>query len=389
MHKLSRVEAQRVLGVLGETCDRLGRLSVVPARGSADVFRALESSKCLGVVSALESQLQLEEALCVERERYPNKESGSGLEKRVRANTRALCRALLEDAEAVSVLSQSHAFGEEKQGEAEPEEQGSSAPSWSLEGLQRVLVELESIVLTMLTTTVEDEHGQKVLCQTILAREREAEENRQALEHQLAIARRNRRRMVSELDALVSKLRGELRASQACFADEEAALAREIKGSTERLVGTHRVTLERLAAEESKLEERRAHFANEVEAEELLLAKKKSKYEAEVNALVTKYDADMSAKQGEIDALQTQYEADKRRLRQLEEHFSALDDESARVAAEESQWRAYLQTRSAEDNKLDNAALKLQQLWRGYMVRKELKQAKEGGKKGGKKSAKK
>jgi hypothetical protein len=27
----------------------------------------------------------------------------------------------------------------------------------------------------MLTTTVEDEHGQKVLCQTILAREREAE----------------------------------------------------------------------------------------------------------------------------------------------------------------------------------------------------------------------
>jgi hypothetical protein len=388
MHKLSHVEAQRVLGVLGETCDRLGRLSVVPLRGSADVLRALESSKCMGVLSALESQLQLEEALSVERERYPNKESGSGLEKRVRANTRALCRALGDDAEAVSVLSQ--VMAEEKQSDPEPEESGVGVCS-SLEGLQGLLVELESVVLTMLTTTVEDEHSQKVLCQTILAREREAEENRQALEHQLAIARRNRRRMVSELDAQVSKLRGELRTSQACFADEEAALEREIKSSTERLVGSHRVAVDRLAAEESKLEERRAQFATEVEAEELLLAKKKSKYEAEVNALVAKYDADMSSKQAEIDELQQQYEADKRRLRQLEEHFSAVDDENARVAAEEEQWRAYLSSRSAEDNRLDNAALMLQKLYRGFRARKELKQQgnKGGGKAGAKKSAKK
>ena len=55
MHKLTNVEAQRVMTVLSETLDRLNALSVVPTQRDDEMVEQLQDEGCGAVVSSLDA----------------------------------------------------------------------------------------------------------------------------------------------------------------------------------------------------------------------------------------------------------------------------------------------------------------------------------------------
>mmetsp|Transcript_19837 Transcript_19837/g.50114 ORF Transcript_19837/g.50114 Transcript_19837/m.50114 type:complete len:398 (+) Transcript_19837:210-1403(+) len=381
MHKLSHVEAQRVIGVLGETLERLSCLASVPRRPNSQLFLALEEARAGQVIAQLETLYQLEEAMAVEHEKASHKDTASVLEKKHRVNTRALCRALREDSQAVRVLKQFEAIGvhesvhEQKDDEAKLDESGlidedALAPA-VLNDLHESLGGLQDVVFRALTTTVEDEAAQKQLYQTVSTREKEAEEDRQTLEHQLAMSRRNRRRVITELDAKLSKLRSELRDIKQTSASEESALTVQKQERSSAIETNHSGRMNGLVANESKLLEEMAAMQDEMEQAEQQMQKKKNKFEGEVNTLVSRYDQDMLEKQRAIDELRDTYEAEKKRLGELEEFFAKVDQENERIAKEEEEWSKYLEEKHKEERIYDDGAAALQKLYRGWKGRVE------------------
>ena len=55
MHKLTNVEAQRVMTVLSETLDRLNALSVVSTQRDDEMVEQLQDEGCGAVVSSLDA----------------------------------------------------------------------------------------------------------------------------------------------------------------------------------------------------------------------------------------------------------------------------------------------------------------------------------------------
>ncbi|GBG30592.1 IQ domain-containing protein D [Hondaea fermentalgiana] len=433
MEKLSHVEAQRVIGVLGDTLEQLACLAQVPEHASSNVFQALEARDRREVASCLESQFQYEEALVVAQEQCRSVDTLNQIEKKLRTNTRALCRALRDDAVARQTLEDivaygeskladdediddapstvngsntaraSHLGGENKSGKGpsgnrvevssdEEKEQGEfeeGAAFAPKEVTSEVLADwlggLRNVVFKALTTTVEEEHAEKELLQSVSSRKHEAEEDRSTLESELAIARRNRNRMVSELDAHVRKLETELREIKHAADEEEAQLELEISTKRKALDDEHAQICETLRTEEKKLNEELAKLTTEMEEKETSLGKKKNKAQAEVNGQIDRFDTDLGAKRDELERLRAQFDAESAKLDKLEDHFARVDAENARIAEEEAKWAEYMYEQTAQERARDHGAASVQKLFRGYVARAEVQNLQKKGKKGGKK----
>lgn len=85
MHKLSSVEAQRVVGVLDNTVQNLQVIHVIPQLYQAHIHEALEEKQCDAAIACLEKQIQLENE-CTQR--------GFQSKGELHSNTRNLCRLL-------------------------------------------------------------------------------------------------------------------------------------------------------------------------------------------------------------------------------------------------------------------------------------------------------
>lgn len=405
MQKLSHVEAQRVIGVLGETLDRLSCMSCVPERPVEDA--SLLDGVSASVRSVLQCQFQLEEALMVEKEKRNNKDAAAHIERRLRANTRALCRALRDNPAAAASLrrlsSRTAGFGpaDDETGEwkdgnadsdpnpdadanadADADVSGARARTRARGGVESTLAGLRDVVYRSLTTTVEDEATQKLQLESVRSREEEAEEDRKTLDIQLNIARRDRTRMVGELDSKVSKLGAELRDVRRTAEQEDELLESEMLRETTRLDEEHAKMCTQFSEEVGKASEELATRAAEMEAAELQLMKKQNKAEAELNGQVDKYDTDLLAKQRQLDDMRALHERESTRLAELEDHFVRVDAEIARIAKEEEEWARFVEEQATDEHAQHNGAAALQALFRGIQGRIAFEaHAKKSGKK--------
>ncbi|KAJ3343783.1 hypothetical protein HDU93_006700 [Gonapodya sp. JEL0774] len=123
---------------------------------------------------------------------------------------------------------------------------------------------------------------------------------------------------------------------------------------------------------------------------ELLLRKRNLKTQSEVENWIHKYDQDMGERQVELDDLAGQHGEERVQLDELREKHSAMSKEWERIQVEKKKAE---ERKKEEDRQLAvkvTAATKIQAIWRGFCVRRDIrkKKSKSGGK-SGKKSAKK
>ncbi|ORZ38930.1 hypothetical protein BCR44DRAFT_1428087, partial [Catenaria anguillulae PL171] len=104
--------------------------------------------------------------------------------------------------------------------------------------------------------------------------------------------------------------------------------------------------------------------------EELNLRKRRFKVESEVDAWISKYDQDMEEKQAELDDLSAIYAEEKAQLDDLQSKYDELNKEYQKIM-DERRWH-------------EVCAMKIQALWRGYKVRKEMREANDKKRKGSK-----
>lgn len=172
MHKLTNVEAQRVMAVLGETLDRLDYLSYVTTDVDHGLVEQLEEEGCSDVANILQRQWQNEEA---------NAMSNGTNTNEICANTRALCRALRTNPVAVETVYRS----------------SKQHRSSSFLACVKALKELTDVTLRKMSTTVEDASSQTNLLHDVTEREKGAEEDRATLQAQLNMERKEKERDIA------------------------------------------------------------------------------------------------------------------------------------------------------------------------------------------------
>lgn len=199
MHKLTNMEAQRVITVLEDTLDRLTFLSYVPGSPDMELLDSLVHAGAGPLRGSLQSQWQLEEGHQVMLGRSKDGHGhghafhGHGLTKSSSENashgevvdqlhqaTRTLCRNLRKNPVAVEVLYSNHT------------QQRSSHFLSCLSNLS----DLTAVMFRKLSTTVEEEITNKNLLQDLTDRERTAEDERDALQQTLEMQRGERDREV-------------------------------------------------------------------------------------------------------------------------------------------------------------------------------------------------
>ena len=107
--------------------------------------------------------------------------------------------------------------------------------------------------------------------------------------------------------------------------------------------------------------------------EEAALRKKKFKIETEVENWIHKYDQELEEKQNELEETAAIYKEEKGQLEELESKFGELSKEYDRIQEEKRQEAEMLRKVQEMFAKQSKAATKIQALWRGRMVRSDIK----------------
>ena len=386
MHKLTNMEAQRVITVLEDTLDRLTFLSYVPSSPDDDLLESLSLSGVVPPVrGSLQSQWQLEEGHQVMLGRSkegmflgkPGGESASlEVVDQLHQATRTLCRNLRKSPVAVEVLYSNHT------------QQRSPHFLSFLSNLE----DLTKVMFRKLSTTVEEEITNKNLLQDLTDRERTAEDERDALQQTLEMQRGERDREVAVLDQTLTKLRAELQDITQSNQMEMQSIKQKMKENIEKADNEH---LQRSKRLQDKLDQMTTDLANSSathDEAEKALRKKKERLEADLSSLVLKYDSDMAEKLKQIQELEKQKKDETEQLITLEEHFRKIDANSAKQTDEEEILRKFKKRIQDATSYCDSKAMKIQALTRGVQCRGEVakmlsKKGKKGG--GGKKGKKK
>lgn len=196
MQKLTNVESQRMMAVMGDLLNRLNYLTYVPLDPQAELLAALRSGRCLNSAELLREHCRWEQLYLQAADALDSRAEDIG--DQVRVTTRALCRDLRDSPVAVETLFHC----------------GTSAydRSEELQALVRALSELTDLTRAQLDRTLEDAKSKKELMGVAESRLRQAEDERAAIRDKLAEMRRVKEEELALLDAQVQKLRNELHA---------------------------------------------------------------------------------------------------------------------------------------------------------------------------------
>jgi len=377
MHKLTNMEAQRVITVLEDTLDRLTFLSYVPSSPDIDLMESLAHAGVVPPVrGSLQSQWQLEEGHQVMLGRSkehaflgkPSSETASSeVVDQLHQATRTLCRNLRKSPVAVEVLYSNHT------------QQRSSHFLSFLSNLE----DLTKVMFRKLSTTVEEEITNKNLLQDLTDRERTAEDERDALQQTLEMQRGERDREGAVLDQMSTKLRAELQDITQSYQMEKQSIALKMKEALERAQNEHDQRSKRLQDKLDQMTTDLTRDSDEHREVEAALRKKKERSEADLTSTVLKYDQDMAEKLKAIEEIEQQKKEEMEQLQQLEEHFRKIDANNAKQADEEETLRKFKKRINDAASFLDTKAMKIQAHIRGVQCRvavaKEMNKKKKGG----------
>eukprot|EP00753_Platysulcus_tardus_P002754 PLAT11866.1.p1 GENE.PLAT11866.1~~PLAT11866.1.p1 ORF type:complete len:456 (-),score=243.25 PLAT11866.1:129-1496(-) len=444
MNKLTHGEAMRIIAVLDESLGQLQLLSYLPVgeepgdRFGDDI--SAESGRLLSQQARLEARLaellaREDDVLLAVKD---GAEGGEAVEEcmlRVRENTKQLYRALKEDAVLVATIMGLDGRAEEA-GSGAPSAGGDSVtgaaasggstaaaasspagvPSSAAEAaaagssggddesalpasslfprsdgcleLLRRLRQLRKMMVTRLSTTVEQEQSQTEFTNDLRARIKQAELDRIKLQEELRKERLEKERDLTIHNDIISKLKAELHDIKQTSEVEAATLERETKekGSADR--SEHVAEYDRLEERLGKTDESVETLVKaDADAEELLRNRTR-KAELGVTSWISKYDEFMLARAETMAEVESAYAHEKRRLAELEEHFRRIDRDLAIEAEEEAAIAAIAAKKRAEEMRLHAAASTIQTAWRGFVARRKVKEMKKRGSRKKKKKGK-
>ena len=191
MNTLTGIEAERVNQILLHATERLQILSFVPRSWDEQVLMEINNES---VENALRKQWMTEEQVVAISDGF-NENGGKdfSITKQAHKAARATCRNIVAHKSSMKVLS--------RRPESQPEEFNSFI---------RYLNDLRSIILSRMTTTVEDEAAHRTMLHDLTERERHLEESRDTLQKKLDEVIEERNKVTITLDTQLRKLQNEI-----------------------------------------------------------------------------------------------------------------------------------------------------------------------------------
>ncbi|KAJ3361425.1 hypothetical protein GGF32_007349 [Allomyces javanicus] len=258
-----------------------------------------------------------------------------------------------------------------------------------LDLFKQLLVSTKWLTLEKLTRSAHDEECKKLELAKVVEREKKARAEVENVKILLDKAKRERVTEISAKNEVIRKLKDELKDIKQSAEDVARKLEQRTKAKEE---GEHTQFSERELVLQTEIKALQAQLATQLavhKEEELALRKRKFKVESEVDAWIQKYDQDMDEKQSELDDITAIYTEEKAQLDDLQQRYEELERESKRLQDERQRMEAIRAMQEAERQRKARCATLIQAAWRGFCVRKALKEQKEKKKKGGKSGKKK
>lgn len=188
MNTLTGIEAERVNQILCHGIDRLNVLSSLPASWDDDLLDAIDHDI---VHTSIQKLWTFEKNLSAFEDEM---HSGGDFEivKRTHKAIRNVCRSIQSDKD---ILFQILTADKKSKG---------------IEGFIKCLNDLRNIVLSRMTTTVEDEAAHRAMLHELTERERQYEESRDALQKKLNEVIEEKEKVTASLDQTLRKLQSEI-----------------------------------------------------------------------------------------------------------------------------------------------------------------------------------
>jgi len=383
LHKLTNVEAQRIMAILEETCSKLELLSHVPPLElpdedqlrdelGPDVLQVLQEQTMLEQQYELVSTPQHDAAAYDSNQALPDFET---LDDELRHSTRVVCRMVRE---APVIVERLQDIGG-----------GDTLISNPMGKFLGTFTELKAQTFQKLSTSVEEEKSKEDWFLEISAREEKASQTLRQLQKEIKSEKAERERQVSARNETIQKLREELEEIKTGTINEIKALEADTKAQEEADKATFQSREAQLKDELAKLTAELIQRKEDDRESEDVQRKKKVKYELEVDSWITKFDQDMTEKDTEITERRAIYEEEKKELARLEDYFNKLMLEREAQLAEERKKAEELARVQAQHATLNKAATMMQKMWRGRIARRELEKKKGKGKGKGKGKKKK
>eukprot|EP00976_Prorocentrum_cordatum_P016790 337800-Prorocentrum_minimum.AAC.2 len=354
------VEAARVMTVLEETLADLRRISLLTS-GSLESVQEIEEVVGPDLTSLLlqhrnaATKVQMEGHDCLQ------------------PTTLSFCRMLKKNPPLEAQLEQ--LFSDERsQGTME---------------LIAILTAVKDRTYRRLTTTMEEENSERDHFEEVCRREERAGKERQTLEQQLHIERRERSKQINHVLDLEARARNERKTITTTSVDQSKDLEDRSKKTMKLDLDSFSERETFLKAEVEKLKLERDTVVKENREEELMLRSKRNKKTTEVEELLKVYDEEMSTKETAYQEEKRKYEELKENLARCEREFGELQEQAkeAREAMEKS--KEEKERKAEREKKQREAAVVIQRAWRSHKAAtsgkkdegKKGKKEKKGGKK--------
>eukprot|EP00750_Incisomonas_marina_P032068 INCI8808.1.p1 GENE.INCI8808.1~~INCI8808.1.p1 ORF type:complete len:364 (+),score=112.34 INCI8808.1:104-1195(+) len=363
MHKLTLVEAERVMAVLQDTEDRLRLTRLIPSDAAYD----------LADRAAAEGFTEAAHAF-----RWLWKSEVAGSRDR-RQNLRNVLRELNAHPALKDMLQEVA---------AEQAKHSESDASLAMDEFLAALDEHKKITVRKLSTTAEDAQLRKSFTEEVAQREKKLKDDYKELSDELNSLKQRREDEVTVLDKTIRKLQGELHSIQSLIRKEETSLAEEKRQKSEEADNSFKENSTALTAEVGELSQDLTSKVEKFATKESQMRKNKVKLQLNLKELVEKYDTDMLALQEQFDKTQKVFDAEQKELAELKDYFTKWDAERARIKEEEELIAAENRKKAEALKVLDDAAACIQKLYRGMKFRQQNKKGKKKKGKGKKKKKK-
>ncbi|KXS21868.1 hypothetical protein M427DRAFT_280615 [Gonapodya prolifera JEL478] len=240
---------------------------------------------------------------------------------------------------------------------------------------EALIAELKGILFEKLRQGADEERETEEKVKTVAAREQKTTAEVKQLQEELRKARLYRSQEINSKNDVIRRLKDELRSIK--DSAEDATRKTELK-SKQKEESDLREFADRekvLLADIAQLSADLSSLRSTHRGAELTLRKRNAKTQSEVENWIHKYDQDMGERQSELDELTAQHGEERTQLDELKEKHETLSREWERIKEE----RKRAEERKKEERQLAvkvTAATKIQAVWRGYVVRRDLRKKK-------------
>ncbi|KAJ3052199.1 hypothetical protein HK097_006723 [Rhizophlyctis rosea] len=381
--KLTNVEAQRIMSVLQDMQRKVQLIGLLPDHMDRRVSSVFGGE----TVTVITEYRQLEQKYKQLIEARQNHDKGTPMpesftsdlketSRALRAATRTLARHFASNPTALSKLRYLK----------------STKPP-VIGYLESLIQEVKMLTYERLRITVEEEKAKQDQLSGIIAKEQKTSNEVRVLKEELEKAKKERMSEINKKNEAIRRLKDELRDIKHQAEETTKRLEARSKQKEDSDLQQFRDREHSLRTEILQLTTKLSETTKRNREEEAQLRKRKFKIEGEVENWIHKYDQDMDEKQTELEDITAIYLEEKAQLDELTARHAELQKEYEKIMEERRVQSEIKKEKEKEHQRLWNAAMRIQAIFRGFRVRRDIAKGKKEkaakGKGGGKaKSAK-